>query len=286
MNDRALLDQIRSITGNATCSDDCATLSLSCGTLVTSTDMLHEKTDFPIGISNWQIGWMSVAVTISDIASMGAQPVQIFLAVGLDDEKRLLEIIRGADACCREYGADYAGGDLDAHEELTIVSTGLGMIYDGAPVYRKGAKPGDLVCVTGLLGRAILGLNGNSEYWRVLCEPKPRVPEGIILRKAGASAMMDISDGLALSLYDIEHESGYGMEISSSKIPLPGDVDRIISLDAALYGGGDFELLFFISSDRIKNITFPYSVIGRVRSDHEILMDGNKLLKKGYLHHW
>jgi len=286
MNDRALLDLIRPVTGDETCSDDCAILSLPCATIVTSTDMLHEKSDFPRGISNWQIGWMSVAVTISDIASMGAAPVQIFLAVGLDNENRLLDIIRGADACCRKFEALYAGGDLDAHNELTIVSTGLGIIEKGNPVLRKGAKPGDFICVTGVLGRAILGLNGHEQYWKILCEPEPRVREGILARLAGANAMMDISDGLALSLYDIARESGCGMEISSSLIPLPDDADRSDALEAALYGGGDFELLFFISPENINAISFSYCVVGKVTDCKDILIDGKKLMKKGYVHHW
>lgn len=286
MNDRVLLERIREITGYETCSDDCAVLHLPCGTLVTSTDMLHEKADFPAGMTEWQIGWMSVAVTLSDIAAMGAEPLQIFLAIGLDDEKRLSDIIRGAYDCCRRYKAVYAGGDLDAHDELTIVSTGIGLIDNGAPVLRRGAEPGDLVCVTGVLGRAILGLNGNKQYWKVLCEPEPRVSEGISARLAGASAMMDISDGLALSLYDISKESECGFEILSSTIPLPDDADRREALEAAVYGGGDFELLFFIMSKYLERITFPYSVIGRVTPGQSILMDGEVLLKKGYLHHW
>lgn len=286
MDDRALLEIIRPICGTDTCSDDCAILTLPCGTLVTSTDMLHERSDFPAGMTNWQIGWMSVAVTLSDIAAMGAEPLQMVLAIGLDTEERLAEIVQGAQACCEAFGAIYAGGDLDAHTELTIVSTGLGIIRDGKPVRRNGAKPGDIICVTGTLGRAILGLSGNNRFWKDLCEPQPRIREGTLVRLIGATAMMDISDGLALSLYDIAAESSVGMEISSGMIPLPEGADQGLARDAALYGGGDFELLFFIPEEKLKNLTIPVSRIGRVTNNLDITMDGMILPKKGYLHHW
>ena len=289
MDDRSLLDIIRPLCGEETCSDDCAVFYLPCATLVTSTDMLHESSDFPPGMTDWQIGWMSVAVTISDIAAMGAEPKQIVIAIGLDDENRLERIVKGADACCRKYGAVYAGGDLDAHNELTIVSTGTGVILDGEPVRRRGAMPGDLICVTGRLGRAIPGLTGDRRFWNDLCEPQPRVSEGIAARLAGATAMMDISDGLAISLYDIARESGVGMDISEELIPLPEGVERELALDAALYGGGDFELLFFIPEEnfeKLEDIESPVTSIGRVGSIPGIRMDGNILPKKGYLHHW
>lgn len=286
MDDRALLDIIRPVCGPDTCSDDCAILTLPCGTLVTSTDMLHERSDFPKGMTEWQIGWMSTAVTLSDIAAMGAQPVQILLAIGLDCGERLEEIVKGAEACCRKYGAVYAGGDLDSHSELTIVSTGLGIIYDGQPVRRTGAQPGDLICVTGTLGRAILGLEGDRRFWSDLCEPQPRIFEGIAIRQAGGTAMMDISDGLAISLYDIAAESDVGMEIHSHLIPLPEDVPKNPALNAALFGGGDFELLFFISEEKASGLKIPFTLIGTVSQSQGITMDGALLQKKGYFHHW
>lgn len=286
MDDRALLDIIRPVLGTEPCSDDCAILSLPCSTIVTSTDMLHERSDFPKGMTDWQIGWMSVAVTISDIAAMGARPVQVLLAIGLDNEKRLGGIVQGATDCCQAFGATYAGGDLDSHQELTIVSTGTGLIDDGEPVRRKGADPGDLICVTGILGRAILGLEGDHRFWKNLCEPQPRVQEGTAARRAGATAMMDISDGLALSLYDLGTESEVGMSVESKKIPLPADTDQVRALDAALFGGGDFELLFSIPEERFHDLSIPCSIIGKVIDNPDIELDGMLIPKKGYLHHW
>mgnify|MGYP001371855855 CR=1 FL=1 len=286
MDDRQLLSIICPVIGAQACADDCAIITRMKGTIVVSTDMLHEKTDFPHGISDWQIGWMAMAVTISDIAAMGAAPRALTLAIGLDREDRLEGIVKGAQACCTAFGATYAGGDLDSHPELTLVSTGIGEVEDGRPVERRGARPGDLIGVTGIQGRAMAGLMGDPRYWTDLCEPQPRVAEGIILRKAGVTAMMDISDGLAISLYDIAAESHVGMEISSGRIPLPPEADVQVALEAALYGGGDFELLFFISEEKMKNLTIPVTQIGRVSEGLKITMDGMELPKKGYLHHW
>jgi len=97
---------------------------------------------------------------------------------------------------------------------------------------------------------------------------------------------MDISDGLAISLYDIAAESHVGMELSSGRNPLPPEADVQVALEAALYGGGDFELLFFISEEKMKNLTIPVTQIGRVSEGLKITMDGMELPKKGYLHHW
>jgi len=97
---------------------------------------------------------------------------------------------------------------------------------------------------------------------------------------------MDISDGLAISLYDIAAESGVGMEICSNNIPLPPHADQEKAYEAALYGGGDFELLFFMPEEYMQNLSIQTTTIGRVTKNKEILMDGLVLQKKGYLHHW
>ncbi|WP_319578937.1 thiamine-phosphate kinase [uncultured Methanospirillum sp.] len=286
MDDRELLSVICPVLGDEACSDDCAILPVMKGTPVVSTDMLHETTDFPAGISDWQIGWMAMAVTISDIASMGAAPRYLTLAIGLDREDRLEEIVHGAQACCQKYGARYIGGDLDAHTELTLVSTGIGEVEDGRPVRRSGAMPGDLIGVTGVQGRAIAGLKGDRQYWRDLCEPAPRVKEGISIRLAGATAMMDISDGLAISIHDLMKASGTGCKVSSSEIPCIPNYPPEESLRMALYGGGDFELLFTIPPKSRKELPASAVLIGRVTEKQEILLDGSLLPAEGYRHHW
>jgi thiamine-monophosphate kinase len=285
MDDRELLDIICPVLGKDACSDDCAVLPEIKGIMVVSTDMLHETTDFPSGMTNWQIGWMTMAVTISDLASMGAAPGDLTLAIGLDHEERLNDIIQGAQECCQKFGAQYVGGDLDAHTELTLVSTGIGVIKEGRPVMRSGARPGDLIGVTGIQGRALAGLKGDRRYWKDLCEPAPRVNEGSAIRQAGATSMMDISDGLAISIHDLMKASGTGCEIIASSIPCLPDYKPEDALLMALYGGGDFELLFSISPMG-RQIIEGTAIIGVVTEKQDILLDGDPLPAEGYRHTW
>ena len=154
MDDRTLLKIVMGIVGRDRCIDDCAILPFGDQVMVATTDMLHATTDFVGGMTDWQIGWMSAAVTLSDIASMGAAPRYVLLAVGLDRWEQLAGVMQGAQDCCKKYGAEIIGGDIDRHCELTIVSTGLGVVGEDHLVRRTGAKTGDLVCVTGTCGQA------------------------------------------------------------------------------------------------------------------------------------
>ena len=180
MDDRQLLETIRDLIGRNETADDCAAFEFDEGRLiqVATTDMLHETTDFPKGMTEWEMGWMSVAVSLSDIASCGAQPTQVLVAAGLDRPERLRPIMEGAVACANRYGAKIAGGDIDSHQELTIVTTALGLVPQELYLRRSGASPGEVVCCTGTPGAAQAALDGYSAYWNNLVMPKPQVVEG------------------------------------------------------------------------------------------------------------
>ncbi len=286
MDDRDLLRRVQAVIGREQTLDDCAVIPLGDECLIATTDMLHETTDFPHGMTEWQMGWMSVAVTISDIAAMGADPKAVLLAVGLDDPDRLLPIMEGAHDCCRTFGAELVGGDLDAHTELTIVSSGLGTVRPEHLVRRAGARPGDVIAVTGRLGEAQAALEG-YEYLRAeLLEPQPRVAFGRALARAGVTAMMDISDGLALSLYDLQAAGGYGFAVDTHRLPLPSGVPEKEGRDLALYGGGDFELLFTCPEGILPVPGVEAIVVGRVIEEALVLADGAVLERRGYQHRW
>jgi thiamine-monophosphate kinase len=246
--------------------------------------MLHEETDFPAGMTDWQIGWMSAGVTISDIAAMGADPAIVLLAVGLDRSGRLREILEGAKACCESCGAVLAGGDLDSHRELTIVSSGIG--FADRVVRRSGAQVGDRICITNVLGRAQAALEGYHRYDRFLFEPMPRYEEGRILARAGVTAMMDISDGLVASLYDMLDANECGFFIDASLLPLIEGVDPARSREYSLFGGGDFELLFTCPPSIPPLTGIDVQVIGSVIEEHTVLVDGKVAPGRGYLHQW
>ena len=251
-------------------SDDCAVLDLKgedC--LVVTTDMLHRTTDFPEEMTPWQMGWMSAAVNLSDIASMGAEPTGLVMAIGMpaDTEIAFVEALaKGMQACAEFCGTAIIGGDLDTHTELTITGTALGRVKKSQLLLRRGAKPGDLVCVTvhtGSAGAALEALQSkkpvSENVLKALFEPIPRTKEARKLAESGAvTSMMDTSDGLAMSLYDLARQSHVGFRIREDSLPILREVREFASnLDKrefALYTGGDFELLITVDPQKMKKV--------------------------------
>jgi thiamine-monophosphate kinase len=252
-------------------SDDCAVLDLKGEDfLVVTTDMLHRTTDFPAEMTPWQMGWMSAAVNLSDIAAMGAEPAGLLMAIGMPSDTEIIfveELARGIKACAEFCGTAVIGGDLDTHAELTITGTALGKVKKSQLILRKGAKPGDLVCVTGYTGSAGAALKAiqskkavSETVLKALFEPVPRTREARELAESGAvTSMMDTSDGLAMSLYDLSRQSKVGFRVREADLPILPEV-RAFTLDGeellelALYTGGDFELIFTVDPGRLKKV--------------------------------
>jgi thiamine-monophosphate kinase len=284
VDERELKGIVREVIGAEHTLDDCAVFACGARLMVITTDMLHEETDFPPGMTDWQKGWMGAAVTLSDIAAMGADPAGVLMAVGLDRTGRLRDILVGAKACCERCGALLAGGDLDSHRELTLVSSGIG--FADRVVRRSGAQPGDRICITNVLGRAQAALEGYRQYERFLLEPVPRCEEGLILAEAGVSAMMDISDGLVISLHDMLDANTCGFSIDSTLLPPIDGIDPVRSREYALYGGGDFELLFTCPPQILPVPGVDGRVIGTVIAEPVVRVDGKVTAALGYLHTW
>ena len=286
MDDRELLKTVMGIVGEENCRDDCAVLPCGDQLMVATTDMLHSTTDFVDGMTDWQIGWMSAAVTISDIASMGAAPKYLLIAVGLDRWEHLKGVMQGAQDCCKKFGAAIIGGDIDHHGELTVVTTGLGLVDRAHLAQRTGARPGDLVCITGIPGQAQAWLDGYKQYEKALFEPQPRVAEGQVLARGGVTAMMDDSDGIALSLYDLLSVNDCGFSIDSGLVPRPAGIPEPQARELALYGGGDYELIFTLDPDRYPVAGVPCTVIGKATPEKTVLVDEQPMEKRGYQHKW
>ena len=286
MDDRELLKTVMGIVGEENCRDDCAVLPCGDQLMVATTDMLHSTTDFVDGMTDWQIGWMSAAVTISDIASMGAAPKYVLIAVGLDRWEHLKGVMQGAQDCCKKFGAAIIGGDIDHHGELTVVTTGLGLVDRAHIARREGARPGDLVCITGTPGQAQAWLDGYKQYEKALFEPQPRVAEGRLLARGGVTAMMDDSDGIALSLYDLMSVNDCGFSIDSGLVPRPAGILEPQARELALYGGGDYELIFTLAPARYPVAGVPCTVIGKATPEKAVLVDGKPMEKRGYQHKW
>jgi thiamine-monophosphate kinase len=262
--------------------EDCAVIDLADAEyLVATTDMFHQATDFPEEMSAWQIGWMSAAGTLSDIAAMGAHPCGLLVSIGLPDLPPAFveSMIEGLSACARECGTAIIGGDTDSHQELTITGTALGRVRKDQILRRRGAQIGDLVCVTGHLGTAGAGMRAlelglaadGSVVVKKLFEPIPRIAEGIRLAESKAvTSMMDNSDGLSISLYQLAEVNGCGFTIHADSLPVLPALDPDLGLgpdlELALYAGGDFELLFTVAPERLVDAedACELTVIGEV----------------------
>ncbi|KAB1193077.1 thiamine-phosphate kinase [Haloferax sp. MBLA0076] len=264
--------------------------------LVVTTDMLHEATDFPDGTTRYTAGWRAVGASLSDVAAMGATAtcaVAVYAAAELD-ETELRDFVQGARDVCEAVSAEYVGGDLDTHREFTTVSTAIGRTDD--PVLRSGARPGDLLCVTGELGRSAAAVRlfdaGETERANDLFRFTPRVAAGVRLA-ASATAMMDSSDGLARSVHQLAEASECGFELDWDALPVHDAVDEVATdaadrRDLSAYFGEDFELVFTIPEDELAavrdDVAVPLTVVGRVTEDETIVADGEPLPDRGYTH--
>ncbi|HEY3422820.1 MAG TPA: thiamine-phosphate kinase, partial [Methanocellaceae archaeon] len=214
-------------------------------------------------------------------------------------------IARGMRDCARTYGTEIVGGDTDQHQELTIVTTALGRVDKDKVKLRSGAKVGDLLCVTGYLGttaggcKALMeGRKTTPEAMKMLLDaffrPKPRIEEGIRLSKyPQVTSMMDVSDGLGKSVYELSSSSHVGFLVEADKLPARPEMralakDRAEFLDMAICFGGEFELLFTVSPDGIDEIKdVDFTVIGQV-VPNGLTLDDRGTMKpitcKGYEH--
>jgi thiamine-monophosphate kinase len=303
-----LIRRIAHILNSKYLGDDCAVLDVGAEYLVVTIDMLHRVTDFPREMTGEDIGWMSVAVSLSDVAAMGARPLAVVAAMGIpgDTDVAFVEdIARGMDRCARTYGTEIVGGDTDQHQELTMVTTALGLVRKDAVKRRSGAKRGDLLCVTSYLGTPaaaykvlIEGRSAPPEDRELLVRrffrPEPRLGEGMILSDhPGVTSMMDVSDGLGKSVYELSQASNVGFVVEADRLPIMDAVKRVAKdraelLDMAICFGGEFELLFTVDPatvDQIKGVGF--TVIGKVVESGLTLDDGGKTSEikcKGYEH--
>ncbi len=297
--------------------DDAAALVLSpSSALLATTDMLLEGVHFDLATTDlFSLGWKSAAVNLSDIAAMGGTPRFCLTALGIPPSLSVEDIrvfYRGVNACLKKFGAVLVGGDTCRSRTGLVISVSvLGEMEKKRVITRSGARPGDLIFVTGTLGDSGAGLEvlqrkaggrGQGTEVRKLIEkhlrPVPLVALGRKIAASGiASAMIDVSDGLSSDLGHICEESGVGAEIVAANIPLGAGVMSLKTLERpalayALSGGEDYELLFTVPPDKLRKFrslrlaASEIGVITRGRSMSIVGRDGRKALlpASGYDH--
>lgn len=269
--------------------DDAAVISSGGEFMLMSTDMLLEGPHFDLSYMPLKhLGYKSIAVNVSDIAAMNGKPTQVTVGLGLSNRfsvEAIDELYDGIKAACNNYKVDLVGGDMASSASGLVISiTVVGTVATDRIAYRNGAKANDIICVTGDLGAAYLGLQvlerekqvfkanpdvqPNLEKYEYLVgrQLKPEARMDIIHELADLNvrptSMIDVSDGLASELFHIATQSGVGIKIFEDKLPIDSQAFetalefKIDPVTCALNGGEDYELLFTISPadyEKVKN---------------------------------
>jgi thiamine-monophosphate kinase len=257
-------------------SGDDAAISVPDGATATSVDGLVEGVHFRRGQASLaQIGHKALATALSDLAAMGAEPGEAYVVLGVPadlDEDGCIELLDGMASLAAATGTTLAGGDVTRSAELVLAVTVVGHAAEPeAFVTRGGARPGDVLALTGAVGGAAAGhlLLERPELARGLpeataaalrqrqLEPRPRLGEGSALATAGATAMIDLSDGLGGDAHHLAERSSAGLRIDAAALPLAGGLPEVAelagrdALSLAISGGEDYELLAALPPNRL-----------------------------------
>lgn len=284
--------------------DDAAVIDHGTYCQVITTDLLLEGIHFDLVYTPLKhLGYKAVVVNLSDVYAMNAAPRQITVSLGISGKfsvEALEEFYEGVRLACERFGADMVGGDTSASVTGLVISvTAIGTALKQELALRSGARNNNLICVTGDLGAAYMGLKilerekqlhaGDPEFQPDLSgyhyilerylKPEPRVDTLLALKEAGVTptAMIDISDGLSSELLHICKSSGCGCQVYADRIPVAGETAEAAGefslepLVAALHGGEDYELLF----------TVPLSAFEKVSAIPGVSMIGNITGQKG-----
>ncbi|MBN1768081.1 MAG: thiamine-phosphate kinase [Prolixibacteraceae bacterium] len=279
--------------------DDAAVIESKNKKIVVTTDLLTEGIHFNLMyVPLKHLGYKAVVVNLSDVAAMNAVPTQITVSIAVSSKfsvESLEQIYEGMNLACEKYGVDLVGGDTTSSMTGLVISvTAIGMANDDELTYRNGAQQNDLICVTGDLGGAYMGLNLLERENRVYkdnpgvqpqlegynyilerqLKPEARTDMKKIFEglKVKPTAMMDISDGLSSEVMHICKDSGVGAKIYEEKIPMDNETKNMAEemhinpIVAALNGGEDYELLFTVpisDHDKIRNHP-DITVIGHI----------------------
>lgn len=273
--------------------DDAAAWKQSEACLVATTDMLIEGIHFDLSYTPWRaLGWKSLAVNLSDIAAMGAQPEWAFISIGLKPDTAVADVAdlyAGMRDLADRSGCHIVGGDtVSVRSDMVVNVVVLGSVpaVEAETILRRDrGRVGDVVGVTGTLGAAAAGLhvlqtsppNPSPVFTQAHLHPEPRLQAGQLLRKAGVQCAMDLSDGLIADLGKLCERSGCGAEIQADRLPAHPSLTAQFpdhAMEWAAGGGEDYELLFtapsevFARAERaLRTASVPVTAVGRLTDE-------------------
>jgi thiamine-monophosphate kinase len=275
--------------------DDCAVVKLGGTEWAMAADMLVYGHHFLDWATPEEVGYKAVAVNVSDVAAMGGEPRFMLCSGGAADPGTTLRCMEGVIEAAKDFGVYPLGGDTTGAAALTVDVTVIGAFPAGtAPVLRSGARPGDLLAVTGELGASGAGFlaleaRRRGEAERLVkrhLRPEPRMEAGRAAAMAGVRAMIDLSDGLASDVRHICEASGVGCRVDLERLPIAEDTRAFAESEGrdpevlAATGGEDYELLVAAPGETLREMAesceVPVSVVGEVtaRKEIEFLRDG------------
>jgi len=279
--------------------DDAAVLSCPDGRVVASTDLLIENRHFRRDWSTANdIGHKAAARNFADIVAMGAQPRSLLIGLAAPGELELSwvdSLLAGFAEECAEVGAGVVGGDVSAADSVLLAVTALGDLEGREPVRLSGARPGNVVAVTGRLGWAAAGYAVLSRGFRSPVQvvnahrrPEPPYSEGVRAAELGATAMTDVSDGLISDLGHLAEASGVRIELRRDALEPAAklrDVSSALNTDPmtwVLGGGDDYALVATFPNDT--RLPDTWQVIGMVNEGSGVRVDGLRWAHVGHQH--
>jgi thiamine-monophosphate kinase len=275
--------------------DDVSAIDLGNGRLaVIKTDMLVGKTDVPPEMSTKQAARKAVIMNISDLAAKGVRTTALLISLGIPKdlaEKKIEQIAEGLNAGARQYNAYILGGDTSEASDLIMSCSAFGIAQKTSLMLRSGAKPGDIVAVTGKFGKTAAGLkillqrkSSPARLRKKLVDsvlmPEARLSEGLALAQTGAvTASIDSSDGLAWSLHELSKASNVGFTID--RLPLAeeaeefGELYDIDPAELCLYGGEEYELVVTIKPKLLEKVCkkVPLIPIGHATAEKSLFLE-------------
>jgi thiamine-monophosphate kinase len=269
--------------------DDTAVWYSDNSVTLATTDSLVQGVHFTLDTIAWQeLGWKTLAISLSDIAAMGGIPFYALISLGLPRDievKDATDLYWGVLEAAQHFDVTIVGGNVAHSPVVSLVSTVLGSAASGNVMTRSAAMVGDRVAVTGYLGAAAAGLimlrkqltfspPSSDSLRQAFLHPFPRIVDGQTMASLGVRAAIDVSDGLLVDLSHICQASRAGALINVEQLPVHPDVITSFgeeSLELALSGGEDYELLFTANTEVIdqlkRRISCPVTVIGEITSD-------------------